>query len=86
MFFRPLFRMVPDGTRIPFMRGRIMGLVVSAVLSTISVALFFYPGLNLGIDFKGEPPARPISARSVRRWPRKNWKRACSASAEKMMS
>ncbi|MBX5452409.1 MAG: protein translocase subunit SecF [Acidobacteriia bacterium] len=53
MFFRPLFRMVPDGTRIPFMRGRIMGLVVSAVLSTISVALFFYPGLNLGIDFKG---------------------------------
>lgn len=53
MFYRPLFRMVPDGTRIPFMRGRIMGLVVSAVLSTISVALFFYPGLNLGIDFKG---------------------------------
>jgi len=53
MFLRPLFRMVPDGTRIPFMRGRIMGLVVSAILSTISVALFFYPGLNLGIDFKG---------------------------------
>jgi preprotein translocase SecF subunit len=53
MFLRPLFRMVPDGTRIPFMRGRIMGLVVSAILSTISVALFFYPGLNFGIDFKG---------------------------------
>jgi len=53
MFIRPLFRLVPDGTRIPFMRGRIMGLVVSAILSTASVILFFYPGLNLGIDFSG---------------------------------
>ena len=53
MFIRPLFRIVPDNTRIQFMRGRIMGLVVSAVLSTASIAMFFYPGLNLGIDFSG---------------------------------
>jgi preprotein translocase subunit SecD/preprotein translocase subunit SecF len=53
MFIRPLFRIVPDNTRIQFMRGRIMGLVVSAVLSSASIALFFYPGLNLGIDFSG---------------------------------
>jgi preprotein translocase subunit SecD/preprotein translocase subunit SecF len=53
MFMRPSFRLVPDNTRIKFMRGRIMGLVVSAILSTASVALFFYPGLNLGIDFSG---------------------------------
>ncbi len=53
MFIRPLFRLVPDGTRIKFMRGRFMGLIVSAVLSTASVALFIYPGLNLGIDFRG---------------------------------
>jgi preprotein translocase subunit SecF len=53
MFFRPLFRLVPDGTRIHFMRGRYLGLIVSAILSTASVVLFFYPGLNLGIDFKG---------------------------------
>jgi preprotein translocase subunit SecF len=53
MLFRPLLRLVPDNTRINFMRGRIMGLVVSAVLSSASVALFFYPGLNLGIDFRG---------------------------------
>jgi preprotein translocase SecF subunit len=53
MFIRPLFRIVPDGTRIQFMRGRFMGLIVSAVLSTASVVLFFYPGLNLGIDFSG---------------------------------
>ena len=31
----------------------IMGLIVSAILSTASVMLFFYPGLNLGIDFSG---------------------------------
>ena len=53
MFFRPMFRLVPDGTRIKFMRGRFAGLAVSAILSLTSVGLFFYPGLNLGIDFRG---------------------------------
>ncbi len=46
-------RLVPDNTKIPFMNGRIAGLVVSAVLSLASVFLFFYPGLNYGIDFRG---------------------------------
>ena len=46
-------RFVPDKTTIPFMRGRIAGLVVSAVLSLLSVILFLHPGLNYGIDFKG---------------------------------
>ncbi len=46
-------RLVRDNTRIQFMRGRFMGLIVSAILSTASVILFFYPGLNLGIDFAG---------------------------------
>jgi preprotein translocase SecF subunit len=49
---RPL-RLVPDGTAIKFMRGRFAGLITSAVLSLASVALFFYPGLNYGVDFKG---------------------------------
>ena len=49
---RPL-RLVPDGTNIRFMRGRFAGVIVSALLSTISVVLFFYPGLNLGVDFRG---------------------------------
>jgi preprotein translocase subunit SecD/preprotein translocase subunit SecF len=53
MLLRPRFRLVPDGTRIRFMRGRFAGLIVSAVLSIASVGLFFYPGLNLGIDFSG---------------------------------
>ena len=46
-------RFVPDNTRIQFMRGRFAGLVVSAVLSLASVVLFFHPGLNYGIDFRG---------------------------------
>ena len=52
-FYKPLFRLVPDGLRIQFMRGRYAGLIVSAVLSLSSLGLFFYPGLRLGIDFKG---------------------------------
>ena len=38
----------PTTPSIQFMRGRIMGLVVSAVLSTASVVLFFYPGPEPG--------------------------------------
>ena len=53
MFTRPAFRLVPDDTKIRFMRGRFIGLATSAVLSVASVLLFFYPGLNLGIDFRG---------------------------------
>ncbi len=53
MFLHPTLRLVPDNTKIRFMRGRFLGILVSAVLSTASVVLFFYPGLNLGIDFKG---------------------------------
>jgi preprotein translocase subunit SecD/preprotein translocase subunit SecF len=48
-----MFRFVPDGTKIRFMNGRFAGLIVSAVLSSASVVLFFYPGLNLGLDFRG---------------------------------
>jgi preprotein translocase subunit SecF len=50
---RPLLRLVPDNTAIPFMRGRFAGLIASAVLSLASVVLFFTPGLNYGVDFSG---------------------------------
>src|SRR3954468_6701901 len=50
---RPLFRLVPDVTHIPFMRGARAGLLVSAILSTASLIGAFYPGLTKGIDFKG---------------------------------
>lgn len=46
-------RLVRDGTTIGFMKGRIAGLVVSAFLSLASVVLFFTPGLNYGLDFRG---------------------------------
>jgi preprotein translocase subunit SecD/preprotein translocase subunit SecF len=48
-----MVRFVRDETKIPFMRGRHMGLIVSALLSLASVILFFYPGPHLGIDFAG---------------------------------
>jgi len=47
------FRLVPAGTRIAFMKGRNIGLILSAVISLASVALFFKPGLNYGVDFAG---------------------------------
>ena len=53
MLMKPMLRFVPDGTKIRFMNGRFAGLIVSAVLSTASLILFFYPGLNLGLDFRG---------------------------------
>lgn len=53
MFFRPLLRIVPDHTKINFMKGRHAGLIVSAVLSLASVVLFVTPGLHFGIDFSG---------------------------------
>ncbi|MFM9864613.1 MAG: protein translocase subunit SecD [Micropepsaceae bacterium] len=51
----PMFRLklIPDGTAIPFMRARFMGLAFSAFLSLASLALFVTPGLNYGVDFKG---------------------------------
>ncbi|MBE9603971.1 protein translocase subunit SecF [Acetobacteraceae bacterium H6797] len=50
---RPMFRVVPDGTRIQFMKGRFAGLIVSVVLSVASLVLAYHPGLEKGIDFKG---------------------------------
>jgi SecD/SecF fusion protein len=47
------FKLILDGTSIPFMRGRFFGIGFSAVLSIASVILFFNPGLNYGVDFKG---------------------------------
>ncbi|GGC50196.1 protein translocase subunit SecDF [Siccirubricoccus deserti] len=50
---RPLFRLVPDVTTVPFMKGARVGLMVSALLSTASLIGAFYPGLENGVDFKG---------------------------------
>ena len=88
MLMKPMFRFVPDGTKIRFMNGRFAGLIVSAVLSTASVLLFFYPGLNLGLDFRGgvvlqvqtQQPANFPALREA--LPRQVWPmRRCRASA-----
>ncbi|NVN05134.1 protein translocase subunit SecF [Asaia spathodeae] len=53
MLSRSLFRFVREDKHIPFMRGRYAGLATSAILSALSVVLFFVPGLKLGLDFHG---------------------------------
>ncbi|WP_200845209.1 protein translocase subunit SecF [Roseomonas sp. 18066] len=50
---RPLFRLFPDDSKIPFMRGRRLGIAFSIVLSLLSLVLAFYPGMEKGIDFRG---------------------------------
>ncbi len=46
-------RIVPDNTRFDFMRFRRVSFPISAVLSVVAILLYFHPGLNLGIDFRG---------------------------------
>ncbi|MCB5202232.1 protein translocase subunit SecD [Neorhizobium sp. T786] len=45
--------LIPDGTQINFMKARFVGIGVSLVLSFASIVLFFTPGLNYGVDFRG---------------------------------
>jgi preprotein translocase subunit SecF len=46
-------RIVPDNTRFDFMRFRRISFPISAMLSIAAILLFFYHGLNFGIDFIG---------------------------------
>jgi preprotein translocase subunit SecF len=48
-----LLRIVPDDTKFDFMRFRRVSFPMSAMLSIIAIFLYFHPGLNLGIDFRG---------------------------------
>jgi SecD/SecF fusion protein len=48
-----LFRFSPYDRHIQFMKARFFGVTVSAILSIASIALFIYPGLNYGVDFRG---------------------------------
>jgi preprotein translocase subunit SecF len=49
----PLLRIVPDDTKFDFMRFRRISFPVSAALSIVAILLFFFHGLNFGIDFVG---------------------------------
>lgn len=52
MRWKPI-RLVPDDTKIPFMRLSRFGFFLSGILCAISIILFATIGLNYGIDFKG---------------------------------
>lgn len=46
-------KLIPDDTKIAFMRHRKWSFPLSIVLIIASIALFTFNGLNLGIDFRG---------------------------------
>ena len=48
-----LLRIVPDDTKFDFMRFRRISFPVSAMLSIAAILLYFFHGLNFGIDFIG---------------------------------
>jgi preprotein translocase SecF subunit len=47
------FRLIPDGTRIPFVRYQYWAYAVSGALVLLTLILVPIKGLNLGIDFRG---------------------------------
>jgi preprotein translocase subunit SecF len=49
---KPL-RLIPDDTKIAFMRLSRYGFFISGVISLLSLILFATIGLNMGVDFKG---------------------------------
>jgi preprotein translocase subunit SecF len=49
----PHLHIVPPGTKFDFIRFRRFSFPASAVLSVIAISLYFFHGLNFGIDFKG---------------------------------
>lgn len=50
--FKPI-RLIPDDTKIPFMRVSRFGFFISGILCAASILLFAFVGLNYGVDFKG---------------------------------
>jgi preprotein translocase subunit SecF len=48
-----LLRLAPENTKFDFMRFRRLSYPLSAILSIVAVLLFFFVGMNFGIDFSG---------------------------------
>src|SRR3984893_1848440 len=48
-----LLRLAPENTKFDFMRLRRLSYPLSAALSIVAVLLFFFVGMNFGIDFSG---------------------------------
>ncbi len=49
----PLLRLIPDDTKFDFMRFRRISFPLSAITSILAIMLYFFHGLNFGIDFVG---------------------------------
>ncbi|MBM3520375.1 MAG: protein translocase subunit SecF [Alphaproteobacteria bacterium] len=52
MAYKPI-RLIPDDTKIAFMRVSRFGFFVSGILCALSILLFAFVGLNVGVDFRG---------------------------------
>jgi SecD/SecF fusion protein len=48
-----VFRFIPDGTKIPFMKISHYAIVFSVIISLLAIGSAFTKGFNLGIDFIG---------------------------------
>jgi SecD/SecF fusion protein len=48
-----VFRFIPDGTKIDFMRISHYVIVLSIIMTFVSLGAVYFKGFNLGIDFKG---------------------------------
>ena len=48
-----LIRLWPENSHFDFMRFRRISFPVSALMSILAISLYFFHGLNFGIDFKG---------------------------------
>ncbi len=46
-------KIIPQGTKVPFLKQRFIAFAISSVLIVLSAVMFFGPGLNKGIDFEG---------------------------------
>ncbi|MFS2326992.1 protein translocase subunit SecD [Brucella sp. H1_1004] len=60
---KPFMRIAPENPNFRFMNARYLGIATSIVLSLASIGLFFKPGLNYGIDFKGGIQAEITTSR-----------------------
>ena len=48
-----VFRFLPDGTKIPFMKLARYVIIFSLIMTCVSIGSAVFKGFNLGIDFKG---------------------------------
>ncbi|CAL1692360.1 Protein translocase subunit SecF [Brevundimonas subvibrioides] len=73
MTWWPLIKVLPQKTNFSFVKYARLAAALSIVLCTASIIGCFYPGLNMGIDFRGgasmevfKPAGQSINAEAIR--------------------